>query len=142
MAPYLLKQKIPVLVGASNFLVANCNFAVMYFFPLWFQTVRLTSASIAGTKPFPFMTQRTSSYGLISLGAHLLPNSLAMSTGSVFAGWMMHKTGKYKLLNLIFGFFPFIGATAICLINEESGFIQTWFSIVWDTFSPCPWLKY
>jgi len=110
LAPFLLKQKIPLLVGASNFLVANCNFAVMYFFPLWFQTVRLTSASIAG--------------------AHLLPNSLAMSTGSVFAGWVMHKTGKYKLLNLIFGFFPFVGATAICLINEESGFIQTWFSII------------
>lgn len=67
---------------------------------------------------------------LFETGAHLLPNSIAMSTGSVFAGWMMHKTGKYKLLNLIFGFFPFIGATAICLINENSGFIQSWFSIV------------
>lgn len=110
LAPYLLKQKIPLLVGASNFLVANCNFSIMYFFPLWFQTVRLTNASTAG--------------------AHLLPNSLAMSTGSVFAGWMMHKTGKYKMLNLIFGIFPFIGATAICLINEDSGFIQSWFSII------------
>jgi len=42
----------------------------------------------------------------------------------------MHKTGKYKMLNLIFGIFPFVGATAICLINEKSGFIQSWFSIV------------
>jgi len=48
LAPFLLGQKIPVLVGISNFLVANCNFAVMYFFPMWFQTVMLTKASIAG----------------------------------------------------------------------------------------------
>jgi hypothetical protein len=63
-------------------------------------------------------------------GAHLFPNSLAMSTGSLFAGWMMHKTGKYKLLNLIFGAFPFLGVIGIYLINENSGFIQSWFSIV------------
>lgn len=48
LAPFLLKQKIPVLVGISNFLVAFCNFSIMYFFPMWFQTVMLTSASIAG----------------------------------------------------------------------------------------------
>jgi hypothetical protein len=48
MAPFLLKQKIPVLVGMSNYLVALCNFTVMYFFPTWFQTVALTSASTAG----------------------------------------------------------------------------------------------
>ena len=48
LAPFLLKQKIPVLVGISNFLVATCNFTVMYNFPTWFQTVLLTSASEAG----------------------------------------------------------------------------------------------
>ena len=48
LAPFLLKQKIPVLVGINNFLVAQCNFAVMYFFPMWFETVTLTSAAIAG----------------------------------------------------------------------------------------------
>lgn len=48
LAPFLLKQKIPVLVGISNFLVATCNFSVMYNFPTWFQTVLLTNASEAG----------------------------------------------------------------------------------------------
>ena len=48
LAPFLLKQKIPVLVGLSNYLVALCNFTVMYFFPTWFQTVALTSAATAG----------------------------------------------------------------------------------------------
>ncbi len=48
LAPFLLAEKIPVLVGVSNFLVATCNFTVMYNFPMWFQTVALTSASKAG----------------------------------------------------------------------------------------------
>jgi hypothetical protein len=48
LAPFLLKQKIPVLVGISNFLVAFYDFTVRYFFPMWFQTVMVSSASIAG----------------------------------------------------------------------------------------------
>ncbi|KAG2049489.1 MFS general substrate transporter [Suillus hirtellus] len=110
MAPFLLKQKVPVLVGANNFLVSLCNFSVMYFFPMWFQTVALTSASTAGL--------------------HLMPNSVCMSAGSLFAGWMMHRTGKYKLINLIFGFFPFIGITLITLLRKDSGPLQMWLSIV------------
>ncbi|KAF8126630.1 MFS general substrate transporter [Boletus edulis] len=110
LAPFLLRQRVPVLVGMSNFLVALCNFSVMYFYPMWFQTVALTSASIAGL--------------------HLLPNSTAMSIGSLFAGWMMHRTGKYKMINVIFGFFPFIGIVLITLLHENSGPLQTWLSIV------------
>lgn len=48
LAPFLLRQKIPVLVGISYFLVAFANFSVMYSFPMWFETVKLTSASEAG----------------------------------------------------------------------------------------------
>jgi MFS family permease len=110
LAPFLLKQKIPVLNGMSNFFVAHCNFSVMYFYPMWFQTVALTSASTAGL--------------------HLLPNSMAMSCGSMFAGWMMHRTGKYKLINLIFGAFPFMAACFITQIREDSGPAQLWFSII------------
>ncbi|KAE9408977.1 MFS general substrate transporter [Gymnopus androsaceus JB14] len=110
LAPFLLKQRIPVLVGVSNFLVASCNFSITYFFPMWFQTVMLTNASTAGL--------------------HILPNSISMSVGSVFAGWMMHRTGKYKMINLIFGIFPFIGTVLISQIHENSGWIQSWFSII------------
>ncbi|KAJ7672431.1 major facilitator superfamily domain-containing protein [Mycena polygramma] len=110
MAPFLLRQKIPVLVSASNFLVAGCNFSVTYFFPMWFQVVTLESASTAGL--------------------HLMPNSVSMSTGSIFAGWMMHRTGRYKNINLIFGIFPFIGAVLISLMREDSGPIQSWLSII------------
>ncbi|KAL1746466.1 major facilitator superfamily domain-containing protein [Schizophyllum fasciatum] len=110
LAPFLLRKKVPVLTGISNFLVANCNFSIMYFFPMWFQTVMLTSASTAGL--------------------HLLPNSVSMSTGSVFAGWVMHKTGRYKTLNAIFGIFPFVATIFISLMHEGMGPIQSWLSII------------
>lgn len=43
---------------------------------------------------------------------------------------MMHRTGKYKTINVVFGFFPFIGIALITLIHENSGPLQTWLSIV------------
>ena len=64
LAPFLLQQKIPVLVGVSNFLVATCNFTVMYNFPTWFQTVMLTSASEAGACcALPWLYARLSGAG-------------------------------------------------------------------------------
>lgn len=48
LPPHLLTEKVPILVGCSNALVAVCNLSVTYFFPTWFQTVMLTSASEAG----------------------------------------------------------------------------------------------
>ncbi|KAH8100375.1 MFS general substrate transporter [Cristinia sonorae] len=110
LAPFLLRKKIPVLVGISNFFVATCNFAVMYNFPTWFQTVMLTSASEAG--------------------AHLIPNGVSISLGSLFAGWMMHRTGKYKLINMIFGLFPFTATILLSLMREDSPDIQLWLSIL------------
>ncbi|KZP06017.1 MFS general substrate transporter [Athelia psychrophila] len=110
MAPFLLRQKVPVLVGMSNFLVSLNNFAIMYFFPMWFQTVALTSAATAGM--------------------HLMPNSFSMSCGSLFAGWMMHKFGKYKTINLTFGILPFLAGVLISRMREDSPAAQQWLSII------------
>ena len=91
-------------------------------------------------------------------GLHILPNSISMSLGSVFAGqvvdlvfvikrpksyikhssadlaylyrWMMHKTGKYKMINVTFGIFPFIATILLILLKEDSPAVQQWFSIV------------
>ncbi|KAJ7500463.1 hypothetical protein B0H11DRAFT_782964 [Mycena galericulata] len=98
IAPFMLRQKIPVLVSASNFLVSACNFSVTYFLPMWFQVVTLESATTADL--------------------HLMPNSVSMSTGSVIAEWMMHRTGRCKKINLIFGIFPFVGTVLISLMRR------------------------
>lgn len=71
LAPFLLRQKIPVLVGVSNFLVATCNFTVMYNFPTWFQTVLLTSASEAGKARFRQMRRHDCSRSAGYLQVHI-----------------------------------------------------------------------
>lgn len=112
-----------------------CNFSVTYFFPMWFQTVMLTSASTAGNVLFSVSFHFASRIDDVYVGLHLLPNSMSMSTGSLFAGWMMHKTGKYKMINLILGCLPFIGATLITKMTRDSGPIQMWLSIVSSCYS-------
>ena len=59
LAPFLLKQKIPFLVAFSGFLVSLGTFTIMYFFPLWFQTVMMTSASVAGKDRLSIYLQYT-----------------------------------------------------------------------------------
>ncbi|KAF8061819.1 major facilitator superfamily domain-containing protein [Lyophyllum atratum] len=110
LAPFLLKQKIPVLIGISNILVAISNFATIYFFPIWFQTVLSTSASTAGL--------------------HLIPNSVGLTLGSIFAGYMMHRMGRYKTINFIFGLFPFVGASLIANLHKDSSPYLMWLSIL------------
>ncbi|PPQ88137.1 hypothetical protein CVT25_004893 [Psilocybe cyanescens] len=110
LPPYLLTQKVPVLVGCSNALVAVCNLSVTYFFPTWFQTVMLSSASTAGL--------------------HLLPNSVCISGGSFFAGWMMRRHAKYKTMNVVFGILPFISALLMTRMKENSHPAHLWLTIM------------
>lgn len=64
------------------------------------------------------------------LGLHLVPNSVSTSVGSLFAGWVMHKTGRYKKLNLVCGIFPFIAAILLVRMTPQSNIFTLWFSIV------------
>jgi hypothetical protein len=36
-----------LFTSISNFLVANCNFTINFFFPMWFQTVMLTRFAVS-----------------------------------------------------------------------------------------------
>ncbi|KAF5318050.1 hypothetical protein D9619_012125 [Psilocybe cf. subviscida] len=110
LPPHLLTKKVPVLIGVSNALVAVCNLSVTYYFPTWFQTVMLSSASTAGL--------------------HLLPNSFCISTGSLFAGWVMRRYGRYKTMNMIFGILPFCAAVLMTQMKETSNKAHLWLTIM------------
>lgn len=110
LAPALLKMKVPVLVGMSNQLVSVATFASLYFFPVYFESVMLTSAATAGT--------------------HLLPNSVAMAAGSLVAGAIMSMTSCYKLLDMICGLGPIIGSVLMSVLDQNSGPLNQWLSIV------------
>lgn len=42
----------------------------------------------------------------------------------------MHRTGKYRRLNLVFGLFPFVAAIFLSLMREDSPPVVLWLSIV------------
>ena len=88
LPPMLVRMKVPMLVGLASFMVSMCNFAIMYNLPTWFQTVMLTSAGEAGECTAGPARDAVLN-GAFSLGAHLIPNGVAMSMGSMFAGYVM-----------------------------------------------------
>lgn len=42
----------------------------------------------------------------------------------------MHRTGKYKTLNVVFGILPFLATLLIIRLGPDSGFFTQWLSIV------------
>jgi hypothetical protein len=142
---FLLNQKIPVLIGCSNALVAVCNLSVTYFFPIWFQTVMLSSASTAGG-PFQHHClgyqlirgmQGCTCYRTVSvfLRARFSQGELEYAPhlpeiDALGCRWMMRRSGRYKKMNMIFGCFPFFAAILLTRMREDSGPVQLWMSIV------------
>ncbi|CAA7259524.1 unnamed protein product [Cyclocybe aegerita] len=77
----LVTQRTPLAVSLSNLLISMAVFSMLYNAPIFFAAVRLDSATVAGMR--------------------LLPHSIAIPTGSVFAGWFMRRTGKLYNLTVV-----------------------------------------
>ncbi|WWC61030.1 uncharacterized protein I303_103608 [Kwoniella dejecticola CBS 10117] len=76
----LLTRRTPLAVAISSFTMVLGQYSILYNIPLFFTIVQSRSSS--------------------SAGAHLLPNSILIGVGSLFAGWRMRHTGKYWLLSV------------------------------------------
>ncbi|KAI0079648.1 vacuolar amino acid permease [Panus rudis PR-1116 ss-1] len=115
-APYpvmpmrLVTQRTPLAVSLSNFFGSAAAFSMIYNIPLYFSAVRLNSSTDAGM--------------------HLLPHSVAISSGSVFAGWVMRRTGKLYALTLASSFLTIIAATSVAFWNDNTSEFHLWFDIV------------
>ncbi|KIM91030.1 hypothetical protein PILCRDRAFT_160549 [Piloderma croceum F 1598] len=110
MPLHLIRQRTPLAVSLSNFICSISAYSTLYNVPLYFTAVRLTSSSNAGL--------------------HLLPHSIALSVGSVFAGWMMRRTGKLYALTVASALLTVIASVLIILWNENSSPIHLWGDIV------------
>ncbi|KAH9951778.1 vacuolar amino acid permease [Amylocystis lapponica] len=106
----LIKQRTPLAVSLSCFFGSVAAFSTLYNVPLYFSAVRLNSSTDAGL--------------------HLLPHSVAISTGSVFAGWVMRRTGKLYNLTLISCLLTVVASTLIIFWNDKSSTFHLWFDIV------------
>ncbi|KAF9535099.1 vacuolar amino acid permease [Crepidotus variabilis] len=77
----LITQRTPMAVSISNLLLSMSVFSMLYSAPIYFITVRSKPSAVAGL--------------------YLLPHSLCIPAGSLFAGWFMRKTGKLYSLTVI-----------------------------------------
>ncbi|BGP16916.1 hypothetical protein JCM10213_007361 [Rhodosporidiobolus nylandii] len=106
----ILKDRNGLFVALANFTVSFVSFSILYFYPQFFEIVKGNTASQAG--------------------AHLLPNSIALSVGSLFAGFVIRKTGRYYWLIVITSSMPIIALASFCFLDENSGWVQSWLSIL------------
>lgn len=106
----LITQRTPLAVSLSNFFGSMAAFSMLYNIPLYFSAVRLLSAAESGS--------------------HLLPHSVAISTGSVFAGWMMRRTGKLYTLTLVSAWLSILASSLVIFWNDNTSAPHLWLDIV------------
>jgi len=106
----LMTQRTPLAVSISNLLTSMSAFSTLYNVPLYFSAVRMNSAAKSGL--------------------HLLPHSIAISTGSVLAGWIMRRTGKLYGLTLASSFMTVLASILVTLWDEDSSAIHLWLDLV------------
>lgn len=106
----LLKSRNGVVVSISCFSLSFAVFSLLYFLPMHYEIVRAMSASASG--------------------AHLVPNSVALSCGSLFAGWMIRRTGSYYYLLVVTGALPVVSFVTLAFLNKDSPPWLEWISVI------------
>lgn len=106
----LLSHNTGVGVALSNFALSVTSFATLYTFPLYFQAVRLESASEAGL--------------------HLIPYSVALSISSVTAGFYMRQTGRFKIYNSVMSTMQLVSAVFFFLLTPRTPEFITYLAII------------
>ncbi|EGO27465.1 hypothetical protein SERLADRAFT_367015 [Serpula lacrymans var. lacrymans S7.9] len=109
-APYpvmplrLITCRTPFAVSIVNLLASISAFS------MYFSAVRLNSSTNAGM--------------------HLLPHSVALSTGSVFAGWLMRRTGKLYMLTLLSTVLTVFAGMLLITWNDQTASWHLWLDVV------------
>ncbi|SPO21292.1 related to VBA1 - Vacuolar Basic Amino acid transporter [Ustilago trichophora] len=106
----LITQRSGAAVAFANFCLSIVSFGTLYHFPLYFQAVKLETPSLAGL--------------------HLIPNSIALSVGSVLAGIIMRSSGKYYTYNLVNAILITVSIVCFTLYTKDSSEAFTYASIV------------
>lgn len=96
----LLSTRTGVGVSLSNFTLSITSFATLYTYPLFFQAVRLESASEAGL--------------------HIIPYAVALSSSSVAAGAYMRATGRFKKYNVLMSLFQLFSGLLLFAFTPDT----------------------
>ncbi|KAG8955270.1 hypothetical protein FRC03_011230 [Tulasnella sp. 419] len=106
----LLLQRTPLSVAICNLLLSVGSFSVLYNVPVYLTAVRLLSATDAGLR--------------------LLPNAVILACGSVGAGLIMRKTGRYYYLCLGSAVLSVITSVLMIRWNPSSAAWHMWIDIL------------
>ncbi|KAJ7612101.1 MFS general substrate transporter [Roridomyces roridus] len=96
----VIKRRTPGFVALHNFILCVLSFSTIYNVPLYFTAARLRTSANAG--------------------AHLIPNSMSVAIGSLFAGWYMRKTGRYWKLQTLAGLGIILANINLSFWNAET----------------------
>ncbi|KAJ6525967.1 MFS general substrate transporter [Mycena capillaripes] len=111
MATWMLKQRTPFFVVTHNFLISILTFSTLYNTPLYYTAARLRTSANAGS--------------------HLIPNSVCVAAGSLFAGWYMRHTGRYWKI-LVLGCLGLVVAN--CILASWNAHTPEW--VLYTTLMP------
>jgi MFS family permease len=107
----LLTQRTPVFVAINNLTISILSFASLYSVPLFYTAVRLMTPSDAG--------------------AHMVPNSVLGSLGSLATGFIVRATGKYYWLTFGCACFAILSS---CILSGWDENTPEW--LLWTGFGP------
>ncbi|KAG8716677.1 hypothetical protein FRC09_015379 [Ceratobasidium sp. 395] len=108
----LLTRRTPRAVALANLCGALDAISMIYNVPLYFTAVRLRSAADSGL--------------------HLLPNAIAGSCGSMLAGWVMQKTGRYYHPILCSSFAMLVSYVLLASWNESTAEYHLWGDVIFN----------
>ncbi|OWT36191.1 integral membrane protein [Cryptococcus neoformans] len=106
----LLTRRTPLCVGIIAGVIAIVNFNMIYHLPMVFEIVFQQPISIAG--------------------AHLLPNSVAMTICAPIMGYIVKRTGQYKWLTVLNCVGPVVAMALLVNLKVGSSWANQWLSVL------------
>lgn len=86
----------------------------------WFSCMNMFSSLFY----LPFYWSSVKNISPLDCGYRLIPGSLIASLTSIFAGWMIKKTSKYRSMHIISGWLMVLGSLAIYLSTKNDGWFK------------------
>ncbi|WVQ83412.1 hypothetical protein IAT38_005553 [Cryptococcus sp. DSM 104549] len=106
----LLRRRTPLCVGIIAMVIAIVNFNMIYHLPMIFEIVF--------------------QQGLSKAGAHLLPNSIAMTIWAPIMGYLTKRTQRYKWLTVANCAGPVVAMALLVSLKESSSWAVQWLSVL------------
>ncbi|KAK1236672.1 hypothetical protein PQX77_000028 [Marasmius sp. AFHP31] len=126
----LVKQRTPLAVALSNLFGSMAAFSVVcYTIFHWCDRFNTPDIDLRDLRTLQYFSA-VYLYSAADSGLHLLPHSVAISTGSVFAGWVMRRTGKLYTLTLLSALSALSATILIVFWDRNTPAFHLWFDIV------------